>query len=63
MEAEDCNGLIKWPWNVGEGDSKRRTLACIITAMEHPNVITRHVCREILAEKLNALGSTNKPVQ
>ena len=41
-----------WVWNVGEGDKQRRNLACIYTALEHPNCITRHVCRDILASKL-----------
>jgi len=46
-----------WRWNVGEGTEEQRNLALIYCAMDHPNPVTRHVCREILARKLTEKSS------
>lgn len=43
---------ITWSWNVGKGNITQRTLALIHTAIDHPNPVTRYVCREILAKQL-----------
>ncbi len=48
---------INFPWNVGKGTQAERTLALIYNAMDNPNVVTRHICRQILAEKISRLLS------
>ena len=42
-------------WDVGTGSQNQRTLALIINAMDAENPVTRWICREILAAKLNRL--------
>lgn len=39
-------------YNVGYGPQWMRTRACIRAAWGHPNVVTRHICRQILREKI-----------
>lgn len=44
-------------FNVGVGTARQRLTALIYCAIEHPNIVTRHICREILADKLSRILS------
>ena len=42
---------MKERFNVGYGKPWQRLMRCIDCALLHPNVVTKHVCRQILRDK------------
>ena len=43
---------MKERFNVGYGNGNQRLMRCIDCALFHRNVVTKHVCRQILKDKL-----------
>lgn len=43
--------MTVWPYNVGNGGYWRRLYNVCVSALAHPEVVSRHVCRQIVKRR------------